>query len=164
MLAAPASRAPQQYTLYCWPSCLGLFEVSHNLREILGCTVTGLLLPMYETVCASMDDPIEVRGLVWRGGDHSLRFGGGVRGIKAEEVREQCKTNGMCLWRAHLVLHRKRTDAPEGVHRENLPGLRVTLEMRIAVVRHDALQIPLHRGDRLADSFRRCFRRRLLSE
>src|SRR5713101_7351328 len=97
-----------------------------------------MLLPMHETICASINDAVKMRCLVWCGSNHSLRLVGSIRRFEAEETREQGKTNCVCLWRTHLVLNRKRTDTAERVNRKNLLGLRVTLKMCITVVRHDA--------------------------
>ncbi len=119
----------------------------HNLGEILGCSIVRMLLPMHETIRTTVNDGVKMRRPVRRGSNNCLRFVRGVCWLKAKELGEQRETDRVRLWWTHAVVNRKRTDAAERINRKNLLGLDVTLKMRITVMRHDAAQILLHRGD-----------------
>ena len=111
--------------------------MSHNLGEILRCSVVRMLLPMSEAICASVDDAVKMRCPIRCGGNNRLRFVRRIGWFEAKELGEQCQANRVCLCWAHAVLNRERADAAEGVNRKNLLRLGVTLKMRVAVVRHD---------------------------
>src|SRR5882724_11568632 len=104
--------------------------MSHNLGEMLGCSIVRVLLPLSEAIWASVNDAVKVRCPVRCGGDNCLRLVRGVGWLKAKELREQRETNRVFLWWTHAVVNRKRTDAAEGVNRKNLLGLSVTLKIR----------------------------------
>src|SRR4051812_37596446 len=100
-------------------SALFLFEVLkviHDLSKIFGRSVVRMLLPVQETICASVDDTVKMRCFIRCGSNHSLRLVGGIWRFEAEEAREQSETNRVCLWRTHLMLQCKRGNPAERIY------------------------------------------------
>src|SRR5258706_1281618 len=115
--------------------------MSHNLGEILGCSIVRVLLPMSEPICASVDDAVKVRCPVRCGGDNCLCLVRGVCWLKTKKLGEQRETDPVCLWWTHPLVNRKRTDAAQRVNRKKLLGLRGSPKKSVAAVRHDAPRI-----------------------